>query len=53
MVRLNPGAQREHVDAFLRSGPNGRNIDCVDKLRRGTIGDLDDRGTAVHSGVNS
>src|SRR5262249_4940202 len=52
-VRLNPGAQREHVDAFLRAGANSRNVDRIDKPWRRAVLELDNGEAAVDSGIKA
>jgi hypothetical protein len=53
VVRLNPSAQRKHVDALLRAGTDGRDIDRVDELRRGAVVELDDGKTAMNTRVDA
>jgi hypothetical protein len=53
VVRLNPSAQREHVDTLFRTGANGRNIDRIDEPGCCTVLELDNGESTVDTGINA
>ena len=48
-----PGAERERIDTLLRAGAGGRYVDRFEQRRRGTVVDLDDRETTMHSRIDT
>jgi hypothetical protein len=53
VVCLNPGAQREHVDAFLGTGADGWNVGCIDESRRGAVRNLHNSEPTVNTGIDA
>jgi hypothetical protein len=52
-MRLNPGAQCEHVDALFGASADGGNIHRVDKLRGRSVVELDNGKAAMNTRVDA
>jgi hypothetical protein len=51
LMCLDPGPNREHVDALFRADTGDRDVDRIDDLRRRAV-ELDNGEPAVDSGIN-